>query len=53
MMPSATGISQDYPVTIEARDDEPLLGDTEDAIQKPNEGIYRNLFAGNYEALTD
>lgn len=45
-MASATGIPQDLPATIEARDDEPLLGRPGDVTQKPDESIYRNLFTG-------
>jgi hypothetical protein len=52
-MVSATGISQDYPVTVEARDDEPLLGHPGDITQKPDEGIYWNLFTGKCEAFAD
>ncbi|KAJ5670397.1 uncharacterized protein N7477_005760 [Penicillium maclennaniae] len=44
-MVSATEHSQDYPVTIEARDDEPLLGHPGDILHKPDDGIYRHLFA--------
>jgi hypothetical protein len=47
MLPAA-GISQDYPVTNEARDDEPLLGHPGETPQKPEESIYLNLFAGEY-----
>ncbi|KAJ5576833.1 hypothetical protein N7535_003759 [Penicillium sp. DV-2018c] len=43
-MASATGIPEVHPSTIEARDDEPLLGRPGDVIQKPDERIYRNLF---------
>jgi hypothetical protein len=52
-MVSATGISQDYPVTIQARDDEPLLGHLGDITQKPGESIYWNLFTGKFEASAD
>jgi hypothetical protein len=45
-MASATGIPQDHPYTIEAREDEPLLGRREDVIQKDNESIFFNLFTG-------
>ncbi|KAJ5485978.1 hypothetical protein N7530_000278 [Penicillium desertorum] len=45
-MASATGIPQDHPATIEAREDEPLLGRPGDVTQKPDEIIYRNLFTG-------
>ncbi|CAG8164198.1 hypothetical protein PENNAL_c0003G09994 [Penicillium nalgiovense] len=45
-MASATGIPQDHPTTIEAREDEPLLGRPGDVTQKPHEIIYRNLFTG-------
>jgi hypothetical protein len=45
-MASATGIPQEHPETIEAREDEPLLGRPGDVTQKPEEGIYRNLFTG-------
>jgi hypothetical protein len=45
-MASATGIPQDHPETIEARDDEPLLGHRGDVTQKPDEGFYWNLVTG-------
>ncbi|KAJ6170467.1 hypothetical protein N7485_007813 [Penicillium canescens] len=45
-MASATGIPQEHPVTIESRDDEPLLGRPGDVTQKQNESIVRNLFTG-------
>jgi hypothetical protein len=45
-MASATGIPQEHPVTIESREDEPLLGRPGDVTQKPNESIVRNLFTG-------
>ncbi|KAJ5799617.1 uncharacterized protein N7518_001685 [Penicillium psychrosexuale] len=45
-MASATGIPQAHPVTIESREDEPLLGRPGDVTQKPEEAIYRNLFTG-------
>jgi hypothetical protein len=50
-MASATGIPQDHPATIEAREDEPLLGRPGDVTQKPDEIIYRNLFTGEHESL--
>ncbi|OGE53178.1 hypothetical protein PENARI_c008G02076 [Penicillium arizonense] len=45
-MASATGIPQEHPVTIESREEEPLLGRPGDVTQKPNESIVRNLFTG-------
>ncbi|KAL4897239.1 hypothetical protein BDV59DRAFT_170173 [Aspergillus ambiguus] len=45
-MASATGIPQDHPHTIEAREDEPLLGRREDVVQKESEPIFYNVFAG-------
>jgi hypothetical protein len=49
-MASATGIPQEHPVTIESRDDEPLLGRPGDVTQRPNERIIRNLFTGGLGA---
>ncbi|KAJ5749026.1 uncharacterized protein N7511_010722 [Penicillium nucicola] len=43
-MASATGIPQEHPVTIESRDDEPLLGREEHS--QPHGSIARNLFTG-------
>lgn len=50
-MASATGIPQDHPATIIAREDEPLLGRPGDVTQKPDESIYRNLFTGERESF--
>jgi hypothetical protein len=50
-MASATGIPETHPATIEARDDEPLLGRPGDVTQKPDENIYRNLFTGECERV--
>lgn len=45
-MASATGIPQEHPQTIEAREDEPLLGGPGDVVQKENAYIIYNLFTG-------
>ncbi|KAE8354134.1 hypothetical protein BDV28DRAFT_131663 [Aspergillus coremiiformis] len=45
-MASATGIPQGHPHTIEAREDEPLLGGPGDVVQKEDEYIFYNLFTG-------
>lgn len=45
-MASATGIPQEHPQTIEAREDEPLLGRPGDVVQKEDEYIIYNLFTG-------
>ena len=50
-MASATGIPQEHPATIQAREDEPLLGRPGDVTQKPDELIYRNLFTGECQSL--
>ncbi|GIJ87873.1 hypothetical protein Asppvi_006786 [Aspergillus pseudoviridinutans] len=45
-MASATGVPQEHPQTIEAREDEPLLGGPGAVTQRENESIYRNLIKG-------
>ncbi|GAB1194506.1 hypothetical protein APSETT444_003752 [Aspergillus pseudonomiae] len=45
-MASATGIPQEHPQTIEAREDEPLLGRPGDVVQKEDQYIIYNLFTG-------
>ncbi|KAF7595840.1 hypothetical protein BBP40_004652 [Aspergillus hancockii] len=45
-MASATGIPQEHPQTIEAREDEPLLGRPGDVVQKESHYIFYNLFTG-------
>ncbi|KAF9893088.1 Serine--tRNA ligase, mitochondrial [Aspergillus nanangensis] len=42
----AGGIPQLHPQTIEAREDEPLLGRRGDVIQKDDESVFMNLFTG-------
>lgn len=45
-MASATGIPQEHPQTIEAREDEPLLGRRGDVVQRESDYILYNLFTG-------
>lgn len=45
-MASATGIPQEHPQAIEAREDEPLLGARGQAVQKESDYIFYNLFTG-------
>ncbi|KAF7172492.1 hypothetical protein CNMCM5623_004706 [Aspergillus felis] len=46
IMASATGVPQEHPQTIEAREDEPLLGGPGAVTQRDSEHIYRNLIKG-------
>jgi hypothetical protein len=45
-MASATGVPQEHPQTIEAREDEPLLGGPGAVTQRDSDPIYRNLIKG-------
>jgi hypothetical protein len=45
-MASATGVPQEHPQTIEAREDEPLLGGPGAVTQGDSDPIYRNLIKG-------
>lgn len=45
-MASATGIPEHHPATVEAREDEPLLGSPGDVTQKEGVGIHHNLITG-------
>jgi hypothetical protein len=45
-MASATGVPQEHPQTIEAREDEPLLGGPGAVTQSDSDPIYRNLIKG-------
>ncbi|KAH1294241.1 hypothetical protein KXV68_003686 [Aspergillus fumigatus] len=45
-MASATGVPQEHPQTIEAREDEPLLGRPGAVTQRESDPIYRNLIKG-------
>ncbi|GIC87169.1 cytochrome b561 domain-containing protein [Aspergillus udagawae] len=46
IMASATGVPQEHPQTIEAREDEPLLGGPGAVTQRDSDPIYRNLIKG-------
>ncbi|KAH1481303.1 hypothetical protein KXV81_001948 [Aspergillus fumigatus] len=46
LMASATGVPQEHPQTIEAREDEPLLGRPGAVTQRESDPIYRNLIKG-------
>lgn len=45
-MASATGIPEQHPTTVEAREDEPLLGTPGAVTQKEGVGIHHNLITG-------
>ncbi|PLB38506.1 cytochrome b561 domain-containing protein [Aspergillus candidus] len=45
-MASATGIPQEHPQTITAREDEPLLGSPGDVVQEDQQPIFYNLVTG-------
>lgn len=47
-MASATGIPDAHPVTVESREDEPLLGRPGDVTQKQDQNIVYNLITGEY-----
>lgn len=46
-MASATGIPDAHPVTVESREDEPLLGRPGGVTQAEEENILHNLIIGN------
>ncbi|RHZ57374.1 hypothetical protein CDV55_104299 [Aspergillus turcosus] len=46
IMASATGVPEEHPQTIEAREDEPLLGRPGAVTQGDSDPIYRNLIKG-------
>lgn len=47
-MASATGIPARHPVTDDSRagESEPLLGQPGDALQRPDDPLYKNLYSG-------
>lgn len=50
-MASATGIPEEDPTTIEAREDQPLLGRPGDVVQGNRAPIYYNLITGTSVVL--